>query len=90
MSNLQHAIWTLREFNLWRRSDEDMDQPDPWEIGKAIDDAIEAMEKLGRLTDAAQAVVDRWETPFWKDHPPTALVMNKLRKALAAVDGGLL
>jgi hypothetical protein len=46
MSNLQHAIWTLREFNLWRRSDEDMDQPDPWEIGKAIDDAIEAMEEL--------------------------------------------
>lgn len=46
MSNLQHAIWTLRKFNLWRRSDEDMDQPDPWEIGKAIDDAIEAMEEL--------------------------------------------
>jgi len=46
MSNLQHAIWTLRQFNLWRRSDEDMDQPDPWEIGKAIDDAIEAMEEL--------------------------------------------
>jgi hypothetical protein len=46
MSNLQHAIWTLRQFNLWQRSDEDMDQPDPWEIGKAIDDAIEAMEEL--------------------------------------------
>jgi len=46
MSNLQHAIWTLREFNLWRRADEDMDQPDPREIGKAIDDAIEAMEEL--------------------------------------------
>ena len=46
MSNLQHAIWTLREFNLWRRSDEDMDQHDPWEIVKAIDDAIEAMEEL--------------------------------------------
>jgi hypothetical protein len=46
MSNLQHAIWTLRQFNLWRRSDEDMDQPDPWEIGMAIDDAIEAMEEL--------------------------------------------
>jgi len=46
MSNLQHAIWTLREFNLWRRSDEDMDQPDPREIGQAIDYAIEAMEEL--------------------------------------------
>jgi len=46
MSNLQYAIWTLREFNLWRRSDEDMEQPDPREIGKAIDTAIEAMEEL--------------------------------------------
>jgi predicted RNase H-like nuclease (RuvC/YqgF family) len=46
VSDLKHAIFTLREFNLWRRADEDMDQPDPWEIGKAIDDAIEAMEEL--------------------------------------------
>jgi hypothetical protein len=37
-----------------------------------------------RLVEVAQAVWDRWETPLWKDHPPTALVMNKLRDALAA------
>jgi hypothetical protein len=41
-----------------------------------------------RLAEAAQAVWDRWETPLWKDHPPTALVMNKLRDALTAVEGG--
>jgi hypothetical protein len=41
-----------------------------------------------RLAEVAQAVWDRWETPLWKDHPPTALVMNKLRDALAAVKGG--
>jgi hypothetical protein len=41
-----------------------------------------------RLAEVAQAVWDRWETPFWKDHPPTALVMNKLRDALTAVEGG--
>jgi hypothetical protein len=46
MSNLQHAIWTLRDYNLWRRGNEDMDQPDPREIGQAIDYAIEAMEEL--------------------------------------------
>ena len=40
------AIQVLRDYNLWRRGNEDMDQPDPWEIGKAIDDAIEAMEEL--------------------------------------------
>ena len=41
-----------------------------------------------RLAEVAQAVWDRWETPLWKDHPPTALVMNKLRDALEAVKGG--
>jgi len=46
MSNLQHAIWTLRQFNFWRRADEDMEQPDPREIGRAIDAAIESMEEL--------------------------------------------
>ena len=45
-------------------------------------------EQRDRLAEAAQAVWDRWETPLWKDHPPTALVMNKLRDALAAVEGG--
>ena len=46
MSDHQKTIQTLRDFNLWRRSDEDMDQPDPWGIGRAIDTAIEAMEEL--------------------------------------------
>jgi hypothetical protein len=41
-----------------------------------------------RLAEVAQAVWDRWETPLWKDHPPTAFVMNKLRDALTAVEGG--
>jgi hypothetical protein len=45
-------------------------------------------EQRDRLAEVAQAVWDRWETPLWKDHPPTALVMNKLRDALAAVEGG--
>jgi hypothetical protein len=42
----EQAIQVLREYNLWRRADEDMDQPDPREIGRAIDTAIEAMEEL--------------------------------------------
>jgi hypothetical protein len=42
----EQAIQVLRDYNLWRRADEDMEQPDPWEIGKAIDDAIEAMKEL--------------------------------------------
>ena len=125
MSDIQKTIQTLRDFNLWRKGDDAMEQPDPWGIGEAIDEAIEAMEELNEwrtlmswggtpeiindfikgqqsriyaaqeaeeqrdsLAEVAQAVWDRWETPLWKDHPPTALVMNKLRDALTAVEGG--
>ena len=40
------------------------------------------------LEEAAQAVVDRWDAPTWKDLEPTAKFMNALREALAAVKGG--
>lgn len=36
------------------------------------------------LRRAAQAVVNRWDSPKWKDQEPTAVVMNELRTALAA------
>jgi hypothetical protein len=46
MSDIQKTIQTLRDFNLWRKGDDAMEQPDPWGIGEAIDDAIKAMEEL--------------------------------------------
>ena len=46
MSDTQKTIQVLRQYNLWRRADEDMDQPDPREIGQAIDAAIEELEEL--------------------------------------------
>ena len=42
----------------------------------------EAREALTRITEAAQAVVDRWEQPAWKDTEPTATVIYRLRDAL--------
>ena len=42
----------------------------------------EAREALTRITEAAQAVVDRWEQPAWKDAEPTAVVIYRLRDAL--------
>jgi len=36
------------------------------------------------LIAAAQAVVDRWDTPLWKDVPATAEYIGRLRAALAA------
>lgn len=36
------------------------------------------------LRTAAQAVIDRWDTPLWKDVPATAEYIGRLRAALAA------
>lgn len=40
------------------------------------------------LRAAAQAVVDRWDSPQWKDQPHTAEFINRLRRALEAPAGG--
>jgi len=37
---------------------------------------------LDVLRKAAQAVVDRWDSPTWKDLPNTGISINDLRKAL--------
>jgi hypothetical protein len=36
---------------------------------------------------AAQAVINRWDTPAWKDAEPTAKAINKLRAAIAKATG---
>jgi hypothetical protein len=41
----EQAIQILRDYNLWRRGNEDMDQPDPWCIGEAIDSLLVAIQK---------------------------------------------
>ena len=42
----------------------------------------EARERLAKITIAAEAVIDRWEQPAWKDTEPTAVVIYRLRDAL--------
>ena len=42
----EKAIRVLRDYNLWRRGNEDMDQPDPREIGEAIDSVLVAIQKV--------------------------------------------
>lgn len=55
----------LRQFNEWRRGDEDIPQPDPREIGEAIDAAIKMIEKAGRLESALRDVA---QTLAWVQH----------------------
>jgi len=42
----------------------------------------EALNKLAKITKAAEAVIDRWEQPAWKDTEPTGAVIYRLRDAL--------
>jgi len=39
-------------------------------------------EENWRLREAAQALVQRWDTPGWKDAPATGAYINALRAAL--------
>lgn len=39
----------LRQFNEWRRGDEDIPQFDPRDIGEAIDAAVEMIDRLAAL-----------------------------------------
>ena len=57
----------LRQFNEWRRGDEDIPQFDPREIGEAIDAAVEMLERADLVEKAlAELIADlevraRWD-----------------------------
>lgn len=43
--NITNCINRLREFNAWRRGEDGYEMPDPKDIGKTIDQAIELLEQ---------------------------------------------
>jgi hypothetical protein len=44
------------------------------------------MEQLNQLLVTSKALVDRWETPLWKDAPNTAGFIKALADAINAVE----
>ena len=46
------AATILRQFNEWRRGDEDIPQFDPREIGEVIDAAVEMVERMEKMEAA--------------------------------------
>ena len=48
----------LRRFNAWRRGDEDIPMPDPFEIGRAIDVAVELLNEIERLRAQNAILID--------------------------------
>jgi hypothetical protein len=56
----EKAIQVLRDYNLWRKGNDEMEQPDPWRIGEAIDDVLMAVEKAEAERDLWRAEAQRW------------------------------
>ena len=51
-------------------------------LGTIVESHAWCSMRLEKLMPAATAVVERWETPLWKDAPATAVVIYALRDAL--------
>lgn len=52
-----------------------------------VERAYTAEAENARLREAAQAVIERWESPAWKDAEPTAAVIYRLRDVLWPMEG---
>lgn len=54
--------------------------------GEALRQATRIAEKQrDTLLEAAEAVVERWDSPLWKDLPNTGEYINRLRAAIASM-----
>jgi hypothetical protein len=60
----EKAIQVLRDYNLWRRGNEDMDQPDPREIGEAIDDVLMAIGDMEEEDKLHRGAITGWQNKW--------------------------
>ena len=68
----------LRRYNLWRRGNlEGMPQPDPREIGEAIDAAIEMIERMKVYETALREIEWSNDTDWQADRARAALEKSK-------------
>ena len=67
----------LRAFNEWRRGDEEIPQPDPREIGEAIDAAIEMIERMKAYETALRDIEWSNDTEWQADRARAALEKSK-------------
>ncbi len=67
----------LRQFNEWRRGDEDIPQPDPREIGEAIDAAVEIVERMRDVEVALREIVWSNDSKWQADRARSVLEKSK-------------
>jgi len=54
MSTISETVYTLKQFNKWRRGNKTTTAPDPFEVGVAIDDAVRVLRELFAMTARAE------------------------------------
>jgi chromosome segregation ATPase len=60
----EKAIQVLRDYNLWRKGNEGMDQPDPREIGEAIDDVLMAIDDMKEEAKLHRGAITGWQNKW--------------------------
>ena len=67
----------LRQFNEWRRGDEDIPQFDPREIGEAIESAVEMIERMRNVEVALHEIMWSNDSKWQADRARSVLEKSK-------------
>jgi hypothetical protein len=60
----EKAIQVLRDYNLWRRGNEEMEQPNPHTIGEAIDDVLMAIGDMEEEAKLHRGAITGWQNKW--------------------------
>jgi len=60
----EQAIQVLRDYNLWRRGDDAMEQPDPHTVGEAIDDVLMAIGDMEEEAKLHRGAITGWQNKW--------------------------
>jgi len=60
----EQAIQVLRDYNFWRRGGYPMEQPDPREIGEAIDDVLMAISDMEEESKILRGAITGWQNKW--------------------------
>ena len=60
----EKAIQVLRDYNLWRKGNDEMEQPDPREIGEAIDDVLMAIGDMEEESKLHRGAITGWQNKW--------------------------
>lgn len=79
----EHGWYLFGNFQDARKHCADDEEPEPLYPADAIERKDAA---IAELVQAGRAVVDRWDSPLWKDLPHTGEFIARLRAAIAKYD----